>query len=138
MYISSPEGHVTNPQWEIFITYNAVQSHPPHIKFTPTFDACVNVLNTKQQSILYVACRFGTNEIVRLLLRNLKINVNTLNGDGSTPAIGAAFSEKHAFAESLLIIEALKEKGADLTITKGMESVVGFMSVKLEAKLLGP
>jgi ankyrin repeat protein len=59
-------------------------------------NSMINTHNTIGQTLLYVACRFGTLDMIELLLTCSSINVNLANitPDASTPFIGCCFGRK--------------------------------------------
>ena len=100
----------------------------------------INLLTDRGQSLLYIASRFGLvrkiNSPFTVILNCPGVDVNIRNLDGSTAAIGAAWSrddiENGKYDKLFIVLEKLKEKGADLTLVNQRgESVKNIMEKRL-------
>tara|TARA_A100001015_G_scaffold286203_1_gene354571 strand:- start:627 stop:1085 length:459 start_codon:yes stop_codon:yes gene_type:complete len=107
-------------------------------QYKPNLIDIINTLNSRGQTLLYVACRFGTQEVVEMLLGCPGIDVNTPNSDGSTPAIGMAWDrcqgtfEKGEIDELFQILTLLKTKGSNFKLSNQRgETVTSFLNTRL-------
>ena len=75
----------------------------------------INVLNSEGKSLLNIACRFGSNDIINMIIDCPGINVNIQNTDGSTPALGCCW-QRNNLTEIRSILKLLKERDADISI----------------------
>ena len=100
----------------------------------------INILTDREQSLLYIASRFGLvgeiNSPFTIILNCPGLDVNIRNSDDSTAAIGAAWSRdniENGKSDTLFIIlEKLKEKGADLTLSNQRgETVKSIIDMRL-------
>ncbi len=70
-------------------------------KYLPE-NAITNCIVDKKHSLLTLACKYQNKEIVKFLLKNYEIDVNTLNPEGFTPLYVAANAHNPDIVESLL------------------------------------
>ena len=97
--------------------------------------------NTRGQTPLYVALRFGaTQEMIDMLLEIIT-NINRPNIDGSTPLIGLCFGKNNdariSWNRTTGLINIFCNKGADITIKNELgESALGILELKGANKLI--
>tara|TARA_B100001248_G_scaffold164904_1_gene124696 strand:+ start:1768 stop:2550 length:783 start_codon:yes stop_codon:yes gene_type:complete len=118
-YHSGVRIHTITQNYEDFFTH--VGANRFDIAPTDKLKQCINTLNTRGQSILYVAFRFGNYSLCRKILETPGIDVNIQNEDGSTAIVGAAF-DKRTISEIMQHLQLYMENNGNISI--GAEKTV--------------
>lgn len=105
--------HTISSKYKEFFTHVGAKRFD--IVPTDKLKECINTLNTREQSILYVAFRFGNYKLCKKIIKIPGINVNIKNEDGSTAIVGAAF-QKGTVSEIMEHLQLYMENSGDISI----------------------
>lgn len=103
-----------NPDYQNFLT--KMGATRGDFTVTQKLKDCINTLNSRGQSILYIAFRYGNYRLCNNLLTNIPgIDINIRNTDGSTPITGAVYF-KQKMSDINQLLKLFINKGGDISI----------------------
>lgn len=125
-FADNSKKYQVNDAWKKYLVYRgSVDNHHLTLCTTPYLDDMISKWNSRGQTPLYVACSFGSIEMIRLLLGNHNININIFNKDNSTPAIGCCW-HRTSLSQIFQVLRLLGNFNPDLINNRG-ETVYGIL-----------
>ena len=128
----------THPDWEEFIESSGCSDNMRiTLEYKDPIKNVINNLNSRGQSILYVSARWGDFNTFKLISDYSELDINIKNTDGSSAAIGAAWSrgniEEGESEDLFLVLNYLKSKGANLLESNNRgETVKSMLKYRLD------
>lgn len=137
IYDSNGESMVISVHWKAYLILNDGKFGSFSITPTPLLRRIINTHNSRGQTPLYLACRYYP-AIIQYLL-DAGANVNLINHDGSTPAIGCTFITNPTSLQKICeTLSILITNRADLSLAKGDEKPFINLQKAADAGLLLP